>query len=44
MLPDFPYGRAGHTIVGADAASIFETLITSGKVRSNWPIRSRSRD
>ena len=31
-LPDFPYGPVIGTIIAADAASVFETLITSGKV------------
>ncbi len=31
-LPDFPYGAMVSTIIGAEAASIFELLITSGKV------------
>ena len=31
-LPDFPYGPTIGTIIAADAASVFEPLITSGKV------------
>src|SRR5207302_1537003 len=31
-LPDFPYGPALNTILSAEMGSIFETLITSGKV------------
>lgn len=31
-LPDFPYGPVISTIIGAEGASIFETLITSGRV------------
>jgi len=31
-LPDFPYGATIGTIISADAASVFEPLITSGKV------------
>jgi aspartyl-tRNA(Asn)/glutamyl-tRNA(Gln) amidotransferase subunit A len=31
-IPDFPYGALVSTIVGAEAASIFEDLIRSGKV------------
>jgi len=31
-LPDFPYGPTIGTIIAADAASIFEPLISSGKV------------
>lgn len=31
-LPEFPYGPMVSTIIGAEAASIFEELITSGKV------------
>jgi aspartyl-tRNA(Asn)/glutamyl-tRNA(Gln) amidotransferase subunit A len=31
-IPEFPYGAAVSTIIGAEAASIFEDLITSGKV------------
>ncbi|MFN7993929.1 MAG: amidase [Bryobacteraceae bacterium] len=31
-LPDFPYGAMVGTILSADAASIFEPLISSGKV------------
>lgn len=31
-LPDFPYGAMTGTIISADAASVFEPLITSGKV------------
>lgn len=31
-LPDFPYGPMVSTIISADAASVFEPLITSGKV------------
>jgi aspartyl-tRNA(Asn)/glutamyl-tRNA(Gln) amidotransferase subunit A len=31
-LPDFPYGPVVSTVIGCEAASIFESLITSGKV------------
>ena len=31
-IPDFPYGALTGTIIGAEAASIFEDLIRSGKV------------
>ena len=31
-LPDFPYGAVISTIIGAEEASIFEELITSGRV------------
>lgn len=31
-LPDFPYGPMAGTIISAEAASVFEPLITSGKV------------
>ena len=31
-LPDFPYGSVISTIIGAEEASIFEQLITSGRV------------
>jgi aspartyl-tRNA(Asn)/glutamyl-tRNA(Gln) amidotransferase subunit A len=31
-LPDFPYGPAISTVIAAEAASIFEPLIASGKV------------
>jgi aspartyl-tRNA(Asn)/glutamyl-tRNA(Gln) amidotransferase subunit A len=31
-LPDFPYGALGDVVIGAEEASIFETLITSGGV------------
>ena len=31
-LPDFPYGGLVETIIGAEAASIFEDVIRSGKV------------
>lgn len=31
-LPDFPYGALGSTIVSAEAASIFEPLISSGDI------------
>jgi len=31
-LPDFPYGAMAGTIIAAEGASIFEPLITSGKV------------
>ena len=31
-LPDFPYGSMVGTIISADAASVFEPLIASGKV------------
>jgi len=31
-LPDFPYGPTIGTIIAADAASVFEPLISSGKV------------
>lgn len=31
-LPAFPYGAITSTVIGAEAASIFEELITSGKV------------
>jgi aspartyl-tRNA(Asn)/glutamyl-tRNA(Gln) amidotransferase subunit A len=31
-LPDFPWGALVSTIIGAEGASIFESLITSGKV------------
>ncbi|MEP6713984.1 MAG: amidase [Terriglobia bacterium] len=31
-LPDFPYGALAGTIIGAEGSSIFESLITSGKV------------
>ena len=31
-LPDFPYGALADVIIGAEEASVFETLITSGKV------------
>jgi aspartyl-tRNA(Asn)/glutamyl-tRNA(Gln) amidotransferase subunit A len=31
-LPDFPYGAVVSTVVSAEGSSIFETLITSGKV------------
>jgi len=31
-LPDYPWGALMSTIVGAEGASVFETLITSGKV------------
>ena len=31
-LPDFPYGPVISTILGSEAATIFEPLITSGKV------------
>jgi aspartyl-tRNA(Asn)/glutamyl-tRNA(Gln) amidotransferase subunit A len=31
-LPDFPYGAMATTIIAAEGASIFEPLITSGKV------------
>jgi aspartyl-tRNA(Asn)/glutamyl-tRNA(Gln) amidotransferase subunit A len=31
-LPDFPYGPLTSTIIAAEAASIFESLISSGKV------------
>ena len=30
-LPDFPYGPVISTIIGAEGASIFETLVTSGR-------------
>lgn len=31
-LPDFPYGTLADVVIGAEEASIFETLITSGGV------------
>lgn len=31
-IPDFPYGALANTIISAEAASIFEPLIQSGKV------------
>ena len=31
-IPDFPYGALVNTIIGAEAASIFEDLIRSGKI------------
>lgn len=31
-LPDFPYGALASTIIAAEAASVFEPLIASGKV------------
>ena len=31
-LPDFPYGALAGTVVSAEGSSIFESLITSGKV------------
>ena len=31
-LPDFPYGAVISTVIGAEEASIFEALITSGRV------------
>jgi aspartyl-tRNA(Asn)/glutamyl-tRNA(Gln) amidotransferase subunit A len=31
-LPDFPYGALADVVIGAEEASIFETLITSGGV------------
>lgn len=31
-LPDFPYDPIADTVVGAEGSSVFETLITSGKV------------
>jgi aspartyl-tRNA(Asn)/glutamyl-tRNA(Gln) amidotransferase subunit A len=31
-LPDLPYGPLADVIIGAEEASVFETLITSGKV------------
>lgn len=31
-LPEFPYGAAISTIIGAEGASVFEPLITTGKV------------
>ena len=31
-LPDFPYGSVISTVIGAEGASIFEPLITSGRV------------
>src|SRR5580704_12206020 len=31
-LPDYPWGALINTVVGAEAASVFETLITSGQV------------
>ena len=31
-LPDFPYGAVISTVIGAEEASIFEELITSGRV------------
>ena len=31
-LPDFPYGAIAGTIISAEASSVFEPLITSGKV------------
>ena len=33
-LPDFPYGSIIDAIISADAASVFEGLITSGKVEA----------
>ena len=32
QLPDYPWGALISTIIGAESASIFEDLITSGKV------------
>jgi aspartyl-tRNA(Asn)/glutamyl-tRNA(Gln) amidotransferase subunit A len=32
VLPDFPYGPVTSTIIGCEGASVFEQLITSGKV------------
>lgn len=31
-IPDFPYGALADIVIGAEAASIFEDLITSGRV------------
>ncbi|MDE3195198.1 MAG: amidase [Acidobacteriota bacterium] len=31
-LPDFPYGAVAGTVIGAEGSSVFEDLITSGKV------------
>jgi aspartyl-tRNA(Asn)/glutamyl-tRNA(Gln) amidotransferase subunit A len=31
-LPDFPYGAVVGTVVGAEGSSVFESLITSGRV------------
>jgi len=31
-LPDFPYGALADIVIGAEEASVFETLITSGQV------------
>ena len=31
-IPDFPYGPMVSTVIGAEASSVFEELITSGKV------------
>jgi aspartyl-tRNA(Asn)/glutamyl-tRNA(Gln) amidotransferase subunit A len=31
-LPDFPYGALTSTVIGAEGSSVFEGLITSGKV------------
>ncbi|HEV8268514.1 MAG TPA: amidase, partial [Thermoanaerobaculia bacterium] len=41
-LPDFPYGPAVSTIVGADAASAFRGLIESGEVKKLRAVRDRT--
>ena len=39
-LPDFPYGPLADVVIGAEEASVFEALITSGQVNS-WRIPAR---
>ncbi|HLJ50923.1 MAG TPA: amidase [Bryobacteraceae bacterium] len=41
-LPDFPYGALAGTIVSAEAASIFEPLIESGKVEQLVDARQKA--